>query len=501
MDLPPHLHSSELDTRLPDLMVEAHYWRPGYLTKTARLCPEPRLCIRNRTTSATYDRFDDSTCDSTRGVAGAYCQLCMDQTHFYDQQVRRCTKCFVDKSIPSVALLVAAIIMVLFMTLAPMPRCLSRLSKLRRTVSLYAARLSFRSKLRETIAFVQVVTQISQVYDLRFPPEYSTLLDILSVLNLSFVSWLPTIRLFCLGLSSLRARLILATWLPLTAAIAAPILSILISGDALPSIPYVVGGTFLAFPAISSYGFRSLGACDCFEFVGGSHVCFLPEDYEVRCHGEGLQGAPQDVVLAAWGAVLVWAVAVPLFYGLLVVAAHCNWFPTQRIGIDSSELRKHILFLTSGYRPGAVGWQLVLVAQRIILTGFFALYRPGSESQLAAASLVVLLFFAVQARVEPHRARGDNLFSHLTSCMLLLVFLFSSALQATALNPTIELNAYLMAAVLFAATLLVIVVAVALFLQEAYSSRQLLEEANLRQLPSLELRGTTRIVTSKKLIL
>ena len=62
----------------------------------------------------------------------------------------------------------------------------------------------------------------------------------------------------------------------------------------LPSLPFVVVFTWLGFPGISSFGFRALAPCECFEYEvrppgsDDTHICFLSTDRNVICeYNEG----------------------------------------------------------------------------------------------------------------------------------------------------------------------------------------------------------------------
>ena len=343
-----------------------------------------------------------------------------------------------------------------------------------------------------TVSFLQIVTQLEFVYDIRFPPAYEALLDALSFVNLDLLHWLPALAPNCFGLAALSTRLLVLALVPLAVVVAVPAVrscSCSRQRDDQPlldSLPFILGWTFLLFPPISSLGFRSLAPCDCFEYIDGAKTCFLREDYEIECTGSflGRPAAPLDVQAAAWVAIVVWAVGVPLLYSILLVANSTD----KSTGVNTTtHLRRALGFFIDDYHPGSNNWELVVVAQKLALTGFLALFQPGEWTQLFAGTVVTLYTFVIQARIAPHHTPSDNLFGFLSSSMLVTIFLASLGVQAGALAPELGVDSVFILAILFAATLLVVVVAVAFFAAEVYSASEVLHLQSTRRPPSIGL--------------
>ena len=489
---PPFLTSDIRNTTMDNLALNRSFWRPGYSSKTAKPCPIARLCEGGKRDLPFYNRYDDSTCAPGKGVSGAYCSLCLQPEKYYDTFADKCVHCDGINTAVGTTGIIALLCVVVFVALAPLPK----LHEIRRGFKSLAGRTGLRSKLRIAISFTQVVTQIGEVYDVRFPGEYEVLLNILSVANLQILQLWPSIRLFCIGLQTLSARLAFMTWAPLGVAIVAALVTNLLQGSVFPALPFILYWTYLLFPVISSSGFRALAPCDCFELADGSSECFLREDYEVKCdrvssasHVEFFQLAPEnrppmEVINAARMAVLVWGICVPLFFFGLLIAAH-----RERCfcSIEGRALKRYITLLTGGYRPGVIWWELVVVCQKLLLVGFAALYRPGTVSQLALASMLALVVVALQGRIAPYRTPSDNLLAFLASCMLQAIFIFTAILQAQAIAPILEFNGGRALRFMFAATLFVLIATAWIFARECYSSRDRLEIAETGQLPKLEL--------------
>ena len=454
------LSCASSNTTLATIVVDAGHWRPGFGTVEARACPQRDACANGTVQAARYDRFSDATCISGRGLAGTYCVLCMEpQTHFFDAAQPGCRPC---ADATAVLLLLGALGLALAATLLAwrwLPRRLASTAWWRILI-VSAARVSFHAKLRVVIGFVQIVTQLERSYDLRFPPSFSALVRSLSFVNVDLLGWLPGMQLRCLGVRALSSQLLVATLAPLAVA-ATPLLFAALRHQPLASAaPAVLAWTFLVFPAISSFGFRSLAPCDCFGFVDGTQVCFLREDLEVECTGPGPASAPPDVVAAAWAAVGVWAVGVlALYAGLLRSDRRCR-LSTGMLGGD--------------YKPAAAGWEVVVIGEKVLLTGFLALVDPGSWTQLFLGMVIALFAFVLQARVAPFKSPSDNLFAFIASLALVAILLASLGLQSMARAPELGIDETLLLATLFAFTLLVLLAALGFFVAELRGAREIL---------------------------
>ena len=461
---PPHVHCKhcgahtqcpQKNTTLRTITVDKHAWRPGYGSTDVKLCPHEQVCAGGTTPdNARYDRSSAATCAPGRGLTGAYCSLCVDRTtHFFEAATASCTACS-DSQAYAIAILVVAI-----GALTAAWVGWRRFRATRHLLAAYTKRVSFWAKLRITVSFFQIVTQLDSVYSLRFSAAYAALLNGMAVVNLHLFGWLPGLHPVCFGLPSLESQLWFATLAPLGIALAAfPIAKFAFGQPYAAALPFVLGWTFLLFPAISSRGFRALAPCDCFGFLSSSPFCFLREDFEVECTGRlfGRSSAPPSVLAPAWAAVALWGAGVPLLYAALL----CH----------TDALRGSLGLLLGGYRSGARAWDLVVVSEKLVLVGFLSLLEPGEWTQIFVAVIVALCSFLLQVRFTPYERSSDNLFAFGTSAMLLLQLLGSLALQTSSLAPSLDIDQDLVFAVLFTATLLVLFAAVAFFIFELYAA-------------------------------
>ena len=549
---PPNALCGGLNTTSANIALELDHWRPSQQTIHPQPCPRRGLCangVNGSTVGTTYDRFSDATCAPGRGVAGAYCLLCMEpSTHYFSAAANECQPCTDTDTVFGVVTLCAAVVLIIGAVLLTHHWFVQpQLGSMAQRIRTYAARISLRAKLRILISFAQIVSQLESVYDLRYPHEFRTLIGALSIVNID-LSWLPGLQLHCLGVRSLTSRLLVMTLAPLGIAFLVPLITLARRRPLASCLPLVLSWIFLLFPAVSSFGFRALAPCDCFMFVGGGHICFLREDYEVECTGTlfGRAAAPPDVLAAAWLAVFLWAVGVPVGYLILLFASahgtrvgssagtranqeisglalgarwadrfanalrarssrffrarsvagatNCDSSPSRRSsaggGGRRTQLRLALGILVGDYRGSMRGWELVILGEKLALTGVPAIFDPGSWTQLFMGTAIALLAFGLQARVMPYHSADDNFFAFLASLSLVAVFQGSLGLQTQSLG--LNIDSTLIVTILFAFTLLVLLTALAFFILELRSSREIIVVHSTGHPPCLVLPDTKR---------
>ena len=126
-----------------------------------------------------------------------------------------------------------------------------------------------RSTLKIALSFYQIIAQLEAVYSIDYyPPRYKQLINSLQVFNLHFFAWWPSLQPTCLGIPSLVGQLLFATLAPLVVVLMVGTVVKLRGSPLVSMLPFVLYGSFLVFPAISSRGFRALAPCNCFSYVG-----------------------------------------------------------------------------------------------------------------------------------------------------------------------------------------------------------------------------------------
>jgi hypothetical protein len=392
--------------------VATGFWRPSASSVLAKRCPYPPACLGGVTPTRAYDQTSGSLC--APGLAGAYCQLC-DSTRIFVASRVHCEACATPRN---KALLLIALLFIGALALCGTRRLWTQpCARRARALLLWFTRVSMRTKLKILIGFYQVLTALPAVYSVSYPPSYARVLNVFRVVNLHLFGWLPGLHPTCFGLSSLLSQLVAATLAPLGAVVVLVTICELRS-ERSRAMPWVLYLAFLVHPSVSSFGFRAIAPCDCFEQANGGELCFLREDYAVEC----VKGAhPRAVTAAAWVTIICYALGVPLLFASVL---GCGTYGTAAAD-----------FLASEYKRGARWWSLMEVGKKVLLTGFLALVRPGSLSQLYMAVAASLVVSALQLHIAPYRLNADNLLAMLSDTSLTFTLLGTLALKTWTLDP------------------------------------------------------------------
>jgi hypothetical protein len=447
--------------------VATGFWRPSAASVLAKRCPHPSACLGGAAPPREYDHSSSSLC--APGLAGAYCQLCDTAQVFVASHVH-CEACTTPRNralLLIAVLLVGALVSCGTRRLWPQP-CARRV----RALLPWFARVSMRTKLKICVGFYQVLTALPSVYSVSYPPSYARVLNVFRVVNLHLFGWLPGLHPTCFGLSSLLSQLVAATLAPLGAA--AVLVTICgLRSERSRAMPWVLYLAFIVHPSISSFGFRAIAPCDCFEQADGGALCFLREDYAVEC----INGAhPPAVKAAAWVAIVCYALGVPLLFASVLGCGTC--------GAAAAD------FLASDFKRRASWWSLMEVGKKVLLTGFLALVRPGTLSQLYMAVAASLIVSALQLHIAPYRLSADNLLAMLSDESLTFTLLGTLALKTWTIEPSQDGSSVnVIVVVLITAALFIAVVATGMLMYDVRKPRFVCytdtrEPVRLRALPS-----------------
>ena len=178
--------------------------------------------------------------------------------------------------------------------------------------------------------------------------------------------------------------------------------------DAMPLVLFV---TFIFSPVAYS---RAFLAFDCEQFDDGSS--YLVADYRVDCSSSEYH----DVRELAWVNILLYAVAVPACYAVLLQRAS-----KQIVADEDASLAHALAFLYRDFRParGTIFYELVEVEKKVVLSGVMVLFHRGQMLQLIVAIVLALAFLFLQAEVKPYRSSQDNFLATCSSLALVLLFL------------------------------------------------------------------------------
>ena len=321
-------------------------------------------------------------------------------------------------------------------------------------------RIALRSTVKIVIGFYQIVSQLTAVCSITYyPPEYERLVSTFRIVNLHVFAWLPNLQPACLGMPTLLDQLLFATFAPIAVALAVVAVVKLRGAPLASALPFLLYWSFLVYPSVSSRGFRALASCDCFGYVGAniSRTCFLRTDYEEQCTFGSRPWPEPSIMVAAWLAIILYGIAVPLLYA---------WLLTRKSMAQSEALD----FLTKDYNSHARGWELVEVTKKLTFTGFLALVDPGSLTQMYLAVVCSVTVLVLQLLVVPYRRRTDNMLATLSEVALAFTLLGTLGLDMSqySASPLVESNTIITMLVL--AGLIVIIAAVGMLLARLHAA-------------------------------
>jgi len=292
-----------------------------------------------------------------------------------------------------------------------------------------------RTKLKIAITFYQIVNHVEHTYHVQYPEGVHAVLSAfpfsLRAVGRFLLGPLPILHSTCLGLN-LPGRLTVGIVAPVALALLPVSVMKLRGHNALHSVHLLLGWSFLVYPTVVSMGFSAIGECDCFENNapggdGTERTCFLRADYEEPCFPDSpFAGRRPIVSTLAMVAIVAYGFGVPLIHLGLVMRDHDAIIQERPLIGLSAE----ISFLHADYTNRFYWWELVESMKKLVLTGFLALYNPGTLEQLLVANVIVFIMLTLQGLISPMKTASDNLLSFLSATMLALFFLGSYACQA-----------------------------------------------------------------------
>ena len=466
-------------TTLPTLPLRRGYWR------TTRESASLLQCSDGSST--------DTACIGGAGsgegseickpwTSGPYCRLCnvTDGTRYYDYTTSTCAECEDGNTAASVGLVLGVLAVVALATFA-YGKLRPVFAQLQPRIMNVVTTLHLRCKVKQLVSLYQIVSQMGRVFVVKMPPSVTAFLSRLDVFSFELSALgLPT---GCLGLSKIEEQLIFYITVPLVLGFAVFTLCVvralvkLRGGEhglrqaykqgALDALPALLVLSFLVFPMVATLAFR---AFSCEDF--GDGASYLYADYAINCDDDAQHG---PVLRLAWIAILLYPIAVPLSYVLLLRAAR-----DAIVNEHPSTFSRALDFLHRDLEPRCYLWEVVEMFKKLFLVGFIALISPGEMVQLIIGFGFCMIFLLLTTIYDPFRADDDDLFSMLcnfvlTTCMFLCVVLnqatLSEAVEEYLADEMLErytFNATAVSALLIGAIMLVACVVVAAVAWQLY---------------------------------
>ena len=400
------------------------WWRPNSSSTQVYQCPDGTR--------------ENSGCIGGTGplckehLQGPYCQVCNDSDvrRFYDRDVSECSACsekLAERMAPSWVVLASGLALLL-----AAPRIGPSVTRTvrRRIPRLLTKWAPLKDKLRIVWGSFQIIYQVPTIYQLSLPASVTAIIESFTPIFSLGIDFLTTIPLECVGLGGFRTELVVYMLLPiLVLGVTYPLVvsagpkniktanmtnrashaQRAVGRHFRQGLPLALLISFLAFPIVSTKAFQAFPI----ERVGG--IIYLKADYRVT------GGSSRHTVIKAWAsvAILLYPLGIPLLYGYLLYKVRGTLQKRERSPLSSA-----LAFLHRPFKPKFFWWELVLVAQKLILVGLFVLnpFRPGTSVQLTLGTAVSFIFMAVQMQVQPYRRRQDNTLATVTNISLYSFF-------------------------------------------------------------------------------
>ena len=306
------------------------------------------------------------------------------------------------------------------------------------------------------IGLLQITTELPSTLKLNYPPAFSAILEAMRVLLLDVFD---VFSLGCISTISLHTEFIIVMLLPVVGLLAVQLLRLsslwLASRQAesaetpdpvqfLRARQKSIGATasyrsffilFILYPLLSRTTFRMF-RCHHLEAFESWH----PDDYRVDC------GSPthRRYVVAAGIFVGIYPVGVPLGFLWLLRRDQRR----RNAGQHDSTCD----FLRSDYRSETYFFEVVVLCEKLVMTGLLTFVDRGSVFQAFAGAIIVFLFCMLQSSMRPYQKDGDNRLKAVAEAQLFATLLVSIVLRTDLRNDALSAHGYgnILIVVLFA---------------------------------------------------
>ena len=423
-------------TTVHSLVIHFGYFRVSNDTADVRSCPDHASVasfLSKPSGCAGGEGGGDSLCRDKLG--GVYCRACRSDlagSHYYNAAERECLECGL-QSIPAgfwllLALLSCACLMWLAGHFARgrLQDGADQMIALLRRIWSSKVFASLTVTAKTLIGFYQIVSEVEEVFIMELPVSAVRFIESFSWLDLSIVD---LVQLECIGLGGYHNELRLTAATPAVLIVLMALGSLvheaaieqtrggdLVRAASLRMLPSALLVTFLVVPDISSLAFQSF-RCECF-----GDESWLRSDYSLQCTSGGCEVEHRTteylrVRFSAWLVLCVYAIGVPCVYALLLIRSRRTIMDEEH-----GSLADALAFLHGDYHPSCYGWEVVKVAQKLVVVGFVSLILPGTLRQLVIVVMLTVASLMLLMAVRPFRSFKAWLIA-MVEQMSLLIFM------------------------------------------------------------------------------
>ena len=416
-----HMECTRTGLTLATVPLLPARWRLSNRTASAYECTSS-ACLGGR-----WNGSSDEYC--AQGYEGPRCEWCSDPSRYYDAVTDNCKACgdmvaYASRQI--VILLAVAVALGLLRAIVHRaPRLLVRISRRLAQAATSMQQFGLQAKFKCCLTFYQVWAVRKSVYGFELPGDLGSVMAFFEALSFDvgsfiFPSWT------CLG--GLTARVVFSGLWPLAlmAAVALGLLGLEaarkgpIQRALLRSLEAAIFISFCVLPSVTRSLFLAF-KCESFPYDDqlGERRKYLSASLNIECYSAD----HEPVYTTAWVFIVLWPVALPLVYGVLLFRCRSAILEHR-----PSTLSRAVRFLWFDYDDRCFWFEMVELGQKLVLTNFmlFVNFEESGSNKLLRLFLGLLIALSgltVQLIAQPFRKRTDDAIASVVRLMLVLFFI------------------------------------------------------------------------------
>ena len=365
-----------------------------------------------------------------QGHEGPRCEWCSDPSQYYDVATTTCKDCgnMAGYALRQMAILLAIAVALGLLRAAVLraPQVLVRTSHKLAQTAASMQQFGLQAKFKCCLSFYQVWAVRQSVYGFELPGSLSGVMAFFDALSFDvgtfiFPSWT------CLG--GLTARLVFSGLWPLVlmAAVALSLLALEAARKGssfqralLRSLEAAIFISFCVLPSVTRSLFLAF-KCESFPYDDQLRESrkYLSASLNIECYSAD----HEPIYTTAWVFIVLWPVALPLVYGVLLFRCRGAILEHQ-----PSTLSRAIRFLWFDYDDRCFWFEMVELSQKLVLTNFllFVNFEESGSNKLLRLFLGLLIALSgltVQLIAQPFRKRTDDAIASVVRLMLVLFFI------------------------------------------------------------------------------
>ena len=364
------------------------------------------------------------------GREGPRCEWCSDPSRYYDALTATCEDCgdMTGYALRQMAILLAIAVALglLRAVILRAPQLLVHTSHKLAQAAASMQQFGLQAKFKCCLSFYQVWAVRQSVYGFELPGSLSGVMAFFDALSFDvgtfiFPSWT------CLG--GLTARLVFSGLWPLVlmAVVALSLLALEAARKGgsfqralLRSLEAAIFISFCVLPSVTRSLFLAF-KCESFPYDDqlGERRKYLSASLNIECYSAD----HEPVYTTAWVFIVLWPVALPLVYGVLLFRCRSAILEHQ-----PSTLSRAVRFLWFDYDDRCFWFEMVELGQKLVLTNFmlFVNFEESGSNKLLRLFLGLLIALSgltVQLIAQPFRKRTDDAIASVVRLMLVLFFI------------------------------------------------------------------------------